>query len=349
VRESASRFAWSIADDRDAGRQGGNSALALMKGSRLPLKWKERPQAGGRFAIWLIREAARRCGRRFVRPFLYPITLYFYLRRRVERQASATYLARVHRRAVGPLAVLAHIHAFASIILDRVFLLTRGFAPFDIRLHGYDQLQAQIARGHGVLLLGAHLGSFEALSVLKQERPDLPLKVVMDRQQTADLNRLLYTMNPDVARQIIEVGTDPGEFALQLQSVVQQGGIIGLLGDRIRGGESAVTARFLGAPADFPAAPYLIASMLKVPIVLGFGIYRGGNRYDLHFEVLAESIQIPRGERPARLREWVQRYAERLEHYTRLAPDNWFNFYDFWHRPADDSLIDVALPARKAA
>ena len=26
----------------------------------------------------------------------------------------------------------------------------------------------------------------------------------------------------------------------------------------------------------------------------------------------------------------AQRYADRLEHYTRLAPDNWFNFYDFW-------------------
>jgi predicted LPLAT superfamily acyltransferase len=24
------------------------------------------------------------------------------------------------------------------------------------------------------------------------------------------------------------------------------------------------------------------------------------------------------------------RYVERLEHYCRLAPYNWFNFYDFW-------------------
>ena len=314
------------------------------------MNWKERPQAGGRFAIWLIREAARRCGRRFVRPFLYPITLYFYLRRRLERRVSAAYLARVHDRAVGPLAVLAHIHAFASVILDRVFLLTRGLAPFDIRVHGREQLEAMLARGNGVLLLGAHHGSFEVLSALKQERPDLPLKIVMDRQQTADLNRLLYTMNPDISRQIIEVGSDPGEFALQLQAVVQQGGIIGLLGDRVRAGETVMSAGFLGAPAEFPVAPYLIASMLKVPIVLGFGLYRGGNRYDLHFEVLGESIQIARSERAAQLREWVQRYAQRLEHYARLAPENWFNFYDFWQRPVEDTALDAdALVARGGA
>jgi predicted LPLAT superfamily acyltransferase len=26
----------------------------------------------------------------------------------------------------------------------------------------------------------------------------------------------------------------------------------------------------------------------------------------------------------------LQRYAGRLEHYCRLAPYNWLNFYDFW-------------------
>jgi predicted LPLAT superfamily acyltransferase len=26
----------------------------------------------------------------------------------------------------------------------------------------------------------------------------------------------------------------------------------------------------------------------------------------------------------------VQRFADRLEHFARLAPYNWFNLYDFW-------------------
>ena len=305
---------------------------ATDDGSAGGLNANMRPQAGGRFAIWLIREASRWCGRRFVRPFLYPITLYFFLRRNVERRASAQYLGRVLGPAANWMTVLAHIHAFASIVLDRLFLLMRGFAPFDIRLVGYDQLQAQIARGRGVLLLGAHFGNFEALSVLKEQRPDLALKMVMDRSQTREYNRLLYMTNPGVAAQIIEVGAGPGELALQLQAVAARGGVIGLLGDRRRQGEHSVGARFLGATAEFPAAPYLIASMLRMPIVLGFGIYCGGNRYELHFETFADDVCIARSERPARLREYAQRYADRLEHYVRRAPYNWFNFYDFWRR-----------------
>ncbi len=42
---------------------------------------------------------------------------------------------------------------------------------------------------------------------------------------------------------------------------------------------------------------------------------------------------MPAADQPrpgAPLKAYVQRYAERLEHYARKAPDNWFNFYDFW-------------------
>ena len=41
--------------------------------------WKQRPEGGGRFALWLIRTIARRGGRSVSRVLLYPITLYFLL------------------------------------------------------------------------------------------------------------------------------------------------------------------------------------------------------------------------------------------------------------------------------
>lgn len=33
------------------------------------------------------------------------------------------------------------------------------------------------------------------------------------------------------------------------------------------------------------------------------------------------------------MKEWVQRYAARIEHHARSAPLNWFNFFDFWAKP----------------
>ena len=87
---------------------------------------------------------------------------------------------------------------------------------------------------------------------------------------------------------------------------------------------------FFGEDATFPAGPVLLASVLKVPVQLFFGLYLGNNRYALHFEHFADEIVLGRGHRDEDVQMWTQRYADRLEHYARLAPYNWFNFYDFW-------------------
>jgi predicted LPLAT superfamily acyltransferase len=79
-----------------------------------------------------------------------------------------------------------------------------------------------------------------------------------------------------------------------------------------------------------PVGPYLLAAILRCPIYLTFGLFHEPNRYDLYCEPFAERVELPRAAREEAARGYVQRYADRLEHFCRLAPDNWFNFYDYW-------------------
>ncbi|HVT31356.1 MAG TPA: acyltransferase [Rhodanobacteraceae bacterium] len=293
--------------------------------------WSARPEGGGHFAIWLIRTIGLRCGRGAARLCLYPITLYFFLRRGYERRVSYAFLERAFGKPASARQVMRHIHCFASTILDRVFLLSDRYSRFDVGVQGLDALVERMRPDRGVLLLGAHVGSFEALRVLAADRPDVRVCAVLDTQKTPALTELLHALNPEVARNVIDASRPGAEIVLALGEAVREGALVTLLADRAREGEATVVADFMGSPAPFPVAPFLIGALLKVPIVLCIGLYRGGNRYDLYFEPFADSLELPRRARESELKAVAQRYAERLEHYVREDPYNWFNWHDFWN------------------
>ena len=311
-------------------------------------RWKNRPEGGGRFAIWLIRGIARHAGRKVARLLLGPITLYFLLMRGPERRASVDYLQRVLGRPTRWSDGARHIHTFASTILDRVFLLGGRLEHFQITLSGLDDIHAQLDKQQGVLLFGSHLGSFEVMRVLARQRPDYVIRVVLDKAHNPAMTQLLDALDPAIAANVIDASQDGPSLMLEIQQAVAAGHLVALLADRVQVGDSAERVTFLGKIARFPRAPWLIASVLHVPVVLAFGLYRGGNRYDLTFESFSDGLWIPRAERASALTSLIQRYATRLEHYARLAPFNWFNFYDFWD-PADDVLPDRATPSAAPA
>ena len=292
--------------------------------------WKQRPEGGGRFALWVIRCIARYGGRGISRACLYPITLYFLLVRGPERRASRAYLHRVSGAPASLWSVARHIHTFAATILDRVFLLGGRFGGFDVRVTGLPELHAVLDRGQGVLLFGSHLGSFEVMRVLAQQKPDYKIRVVLDKAHNQAVTQLLDALNPEIAAGVIDAGPDGPSIAMAIKQATDDGALVALLVDRARAGEPALKAEFLGREAPFPTAPWLIASALKVPVVLAFGLYQGGHRYHLSFESFSDSVAVPRQQRAQAVLSLIQRYAGRLEHYARLAPYNWFNFYDFW-------------------
>lgn len=296
--------------------------------------WLERPEGGSAWALRLFKSVALGLGRPVSRLVLLPITGYFLLRRAPERRASREYLARVLGRAPTWREVARHFHTFAGVTLDRVYFLTRRPDYFDTRLVGIEQLHDAMDLGRGVLLIGAHVGSFDALRATSTLRPDVTVRVVLDAQHSPLLSAILRQLNPRIAAGIINPRQDGTAVVLEIAAALGEGALVTMLGDRGRPGNATVTADFLGSPAPFPTAPWQIAAALHVPVVLCAGLYRGGRRYDLHFERVADQLHVDRSRRQEQLRAIVQDYANRLAALLREAPYNWFNFYDFWNDPA---------------
>lgn len=291
-------------------------------------RWAELPERGTPVLVRLTGWIALHLGRPFARFLLAPVILYFVLTGRAARRASYEYLQRMRGRPAHWWNVFEHFYCFATTILDRVYLLKGEFGHFDVTVHGREILDRQIESGKGCILLGSHLGSFEVLRTIGVTQKEFPLKVLMDISHNERLTLFLDALNPKIAGTVIV--PDRPDTLLKVKESLDAGYLIGILGDRPTSDGKTVQCDFLGAPATFPAGPVLLAAMMHCPIILFFGIYRGGNRYDIHFEALGEEVTLARERRMDDIRGWIQKYVDRLEHYARLAPCNWFNFYPFW-------------------
>jgi predicted LPLAT superfamily acyltransferase len=304
--------------------------------------WATQRERGSVFAMKLITWIAFTFGRPVSRALLYPVCLYFVLFARAGVRASRQYLGRVFGRPATWREVFRHHFVFASVLLDRAFMLAGRSQNLDVGIQNRELVHRLADREQGFLLLGAHMGSFDVTRDTGLRRRRVVVNMMMYEENARKLNAVIAGFGGHSRMKVIPIGAV--DSLIRAKDRLDQGEWVGILGDRVVANDRLIRVPFLGSEAAFPAGPFLVASALKVPVVLFTCLYLGGNQYMEHFELFAEEIVLDRRNREAGLEKWVQRYAERLEHYCRLAPYNWFNFYDFWG--ATPSLESGALTPR---
>jgi predicted LPLAT superfamily acyltransferase len=289
--------------------------------------WMSVAERGSRVGIWTIVGIGRLCGRRLARLLLRPIVLYFVALAPLARRSSREYLRRIGQPH-GFWNVYAHCLRFAHCTLDRLFWVLGRHDLFEITSTGSEHLVALARERRGALLFGAHLGSFEAMLGVAR-RKSVPLNIVGYFKNARLINGVLERLNPALGARLISI--EPGiDFVLRLKERIDGGELVAVLADRVGLGDRSAEVELLGGRVLLPSGPYMLAAALRCPVYLTFGLYREPNRYHLYCEPFAERIELPRATRDAAARAYVQRFAARLEHYCRLAADNWFNFYDYW-------------------
>ena len=294
-------------------------------------EWIARPERSHilviRSYVWI----ARHLGRSVSRLLLYPICLYFLIFSPKARRASRDYLTKVLPYRPRLVHLFRHYFVFASTLLDRVYLLNNQTELFDVRIHGEDFLTGIIAQGLGCFLVGSHVGSFEIIRALGRKQRDLRICLLMYEENARKTNAVLNAINPALGFEIIRLGTF--DSMLKVQESLSRGDLVGMLADRTLKGTGQIQCPFLGQTASFSLGPFRLAAILRQPVILMFGLYRGGRSYDIYFEPLATPFSDGTPSHNTDFPESATRhYAKRLEHFCRMAPYNWFNFFDFWKR-----------------
>ena len=291
--------------------------------------WREYRERGTVFWLHVITWIALNIGRPVASLLLYPITLYFFVSGSNTRRASNHFLGIIYGRKPRWYETFFHHKVFATTILDRLFLLKGDTNRYNIRTFNSQQVLQKLDEHRGCILLGSHLGSFEMLRVVGAGLRNTGLKIVMNEDHNRNITQFLNRFNPDIANTV--VSGDTFDVLLKLKENLDNGSLVAIMGDRVQGNDKWVDCEFLGRPAKFPITAATLALLTGAPLFVIFGLYQGGNRYDIHFEKLYDGGRVDRAARQKEAERLTCLYAAQLEKYARIAPYNWFNFYDFWN------------------
>ena len=293
--------------------------------------WIGTRERGSSWTIALMSGLCRRRYRWLVDLLLYPITGYFYLTGRRAHRASRQFF----RLATGQARRFDYYRqllCFSRCLVDRVTILSGEGDRFRVRPSGREALLAAQQQGRGLILLGSHLGSFEACKLLASDRMDLDVHIVAYFAGSTKIRDALDAINPALRDSFI----DPTEAdaVFRMRDVIDNGGVLAILSDRIGIGDKQAEVDFLGQAAWLPTGPYYLASILRCPVFCFFGLRVGDYAYDTYAIELADQITLARGRREQQAQAYAQRYADLLADMARKYPSNWFNFHPFWDAPA---------------
>ncbi|HFQ5669382.1 TPA: glycosyltransferase [Enterobacter roggenkampii] len=308
--------------------------------------WAQQDEVKGLWGMRLMLRVWELLGRRAFTVLLWPVIGVYWLIARPARQASRQWMARVKQElrqrsmpVPSRLNSFFHFMRFGNAMLDKV-ASWRGELKLHrdiVFAHGASEA-LNIAAPQGKLLLASHLGDVEACRALAQLEGSKIINALVFSENAQRFKQIKSEMAPEAGVNLMSV-TDIGpDTAIAIKEKLERGEWVAIVGDRIavnpqRGGEwRVIWSRFMGQPAPFPQGPFILASILRCPVVLIFALRQQG-KLVLHCEPFADPLRLPRGERQQALQDTVDRYAQRLEHYALMSPLDWFNFFDFWHLP----------------
>lgn len=310
--------------------------------------WSNIAEAGAVSGIRFLLTVYRRLGRLPFRICLYPVILYYFLFRKPSREASLEYLQ--HMRAEGrltssrPLLLQSYRHFmnFGESMLDKLAVWQGDISLDALEFHNHEAFDNLAREGKGCVMVGSHLGNLEICRALAKRNTNVTFNVLMHTAHATRFNAMLTRANSKAHVNVIQVSDISPATAIVLQQKIEAGEFLVVAGDRspISGQGNASEVSFLGELCHLPQGPFILASILRCPVLTIFCLRREAEKkpfFDLYIDHFEDRIVLPRRERQKALQQTLQRWADLLADYCEKAPLQWFNFYSFWYRHSSDS------------
>ncbi len=218
-----------------------------------------------------------------------------------------------------------HMGRFALDVLQNPFYRIQWILKRRIRLIGREHIEKATENGKKAVLLGSHIGSWEATGILS----------LLENHQIVGVYKPMKGLIGKYVQELRSVWSIrlvPKRVAkVELAKALEDGDIPGLICDQ--GGHTKYD--FLGHPAVFPGGPgYFWGEMGATPVVI-MAVRAPDGNYDCH--CLPMNLP-PRDSVPPEERKGVltREYIRMLEEWILKYPDQYFWVHDIWRTFKND-------------
>jgi Kdo2-lipid IVA lauroyltransferase/acyltransferase len=260
-------------------------------------------------------------------------------KRVVERQIAAAF-PNLDSPAVAQLARASYKHLgrtfVESALLDN--LGRDGIQTLVDRVEGWEEVEDVMSKGRGAVMVTGHIGNWELAGAYVAAR-GIPLDAIVRGMANplfdAYINRTREQMGMTIVHDSEAVRRTPRSLrAGRAVAFVADQGVLGL---------ASTFVPFFGRPAKTPRGAAVFALRFEVPVLFVVALRQPNGC----FRVTVERIEARQtGDRDRDVDAIVARFTERLEHWVRVVPAQYFWQHRRWKRQPPDTPPELRDPSR---
>ncbi len=222
------------------------------------------------------------------------------------------------------IAIPKHYYRFGQTLIDKVAINNGKEKCFSFSFDNFSQFEEILKKKEGLIMIGAHVGSWEMGSLFFEEYGK-KMHVVMFDAEYQKIKEVLAENSKQANYNILPIIPDSLDSILRIKSVLDKSEIVCFQGDRFMAGHPFLIHPFLGYEAKFPVGPFRIAAKLDVNVVFYYAIRESNRRYTFKF-IIPEKSKVKNDNEKI----YLSTYCNSLDEVVRRHPEQWFNFYEFW-------------------
>lgn len=281
---------------------------------------------GGRFGYQFFVYTIRLLGLRCAYIFLAFIVIYFIPF--APKATRAIWRYNRQKRKLGVLAsvkeLYCHYYVFGQTLIDKMAMRGGLNKKYRYEFDNYTRFLEILNSGEGVVMMGAHIGCWEAgagffgtygkkINIVMLDAEHQQIKDVLEENASQENNYNIIPLNQNII-----------DAMLQIKVALNNGEYICFNGDRYMEKEHTAVVDFMGSKALFPMGLFKIAAKCRVPVVFYYSMREPNRTYRFIFEEPVIDGKMT----PEKL---LEQYVKSLEKIVEKYPRQWFNFYDFWN------------------